>query len=72
MLRYVGRLSDQLKNALVSHNVPGLKWLIDGFNYYDIQRVREIGADRVAAEWIVRCGGKIRFVLSLIGYLLWL
>ncbi|KAI6189973.1 ATP synthase subunit s, mitochondrial [Aphelenchoides bicaudatus] len=61
MSRHLIRFGDQLKNAIASHNVPGLKWLIDGFNYYDIQRVREVGADRACAEWVVRCGGSVKF-----------
>ncbi|KAI6186544.1 hypothetical protein M3Y98_00144200 [Aphelenchoides besseyi] len=51
MSRQIIRLTDSLKNALTSHNIPGLRWLIDSFNYYDKQRVLEVGADRVAAEW---------------------
>ena len=30
------------------------------FFSYDHQRVKEIGPDRAAAEWIVRCGGSIK------------
>ncbi|KAF1750760.1 hypothetical protein GCK72_017311 [Caenorhabditis remanei] len=47
--------------ALGQHNIPGLRWVLEGFNNYDIQRVKEVGADRAAAEWIVRCGGTIKF-----------
>lgn len=36
--------------------------LEEGFSY-DVSRVKEVGPDRTAAEWIVRCGGKVRFVL---------
>ncbi|VDM37805.1 unnamed protein product [Toxocara canis] len=28
---------------------------------YDKQRVKEVGPDRAAAEWIVRCEGKVKF-----------
>uniref|UniRef100_A0A0K0DDH1 ATP synthase subunit s, mitochondrial n=1 Tax=Angiostrongylus cantonensis TaxID=6313 RepID=A0A0K0DDH1_ANGCA len=49
-------------SALGKHDIPGLRWLLDGFNYYDIQRVKEVGPDRVAAEWIVRCGGAVKYV----------
>ncbi|KAI6237100.1 ATP synthase subunit s, mitochondrial [Aphelenchoides besseyi] len=61
MSRQIIRLTDSFKNALTSHNIPGLRWLIDGFNFYDKQRVLEVGADRVAAEWVVRCGGVVKF-----------
>ncbi|CAF0753746.1 unnamed protein product [Adineta ricciae] len=30
-------------------------------NKYDRKRVQEIGADLACAEWLVRCGGSIRF-----------
>lgn len=33
---------------------------------YDRERVKEVGADRAAAEWIVRCEGKVKFVSCLI------
>jgi H+-transporting ATP synthase F0 complex subunit s len=61
MSRLLIRTADRFKNALASHNVPGLKWLIDGFNHYDKERLKEIGPDRLAAEWIVKCGGKVKF-----------
>jgi len=61
MSRFLIRASDQLKNKLASHDVPGLRWLIDSFNFRDLSRVKEIGPDRAAAEWIVRCGGTIKF-----------
>lgn len=30
------------------------------FLSYDDDRVREVGPDRAAAEWVVRCEGKVR------------
>lgn len=30
--------------------------------------MREVGPDRAAAEWIVRCGGKVRFVNGVFNY----
>uniref|UniRef100_A0A8R1DGG5 ATP synthase subunit s, mitochondrial n=1 Tax=Caenorhabditis japonica TaxID=281687 RepID=A0A8R1DGG5_CAEJA len=55
------RLQEKMVLALGQHNIPGLRWIIEGFNYYDTQRVKEVGADRAAAEWIVKCGGQIKF-----------
>ncbi|CAF2154902.1 unnamed protein product [Rotaria magnacalcarata] len=31
------------------------------WNKYDRKRVQEIGPDRACAEWLVRCGGSVRF-----------
>ena len=28
---------------------------------YDRERVQELGPDRACAEWLIRCGGSIRF-----------
>ncbi|CAD5224861.1 unnamed protein product [Bursaphelenchus okinawaensis] len=61
MSRLIYQTTDRFKNALVNHNIPGLRWLIEGFNYYDRSRVKDVGPDRAAAEWIVRCGGKVKF-----------
>lgn len=30
-------------------------------NRYDPKRVQEIGPDRACAEWLLRCGGSVRF-----------
>ena len=30
-------------------------------NKYDRKRVEELGPDRACAEWLLRCGGSIRF-----------
>ncbi|CAB3397423.1 unnamed protein product [Caenorhabditis bovis] len=57
----IRRLQDKFIVALGQHNIPGLRWVLEGFNYYDTQRVKEVGAERAAAEWIVRCGGKVKF-----------
>jgi len=34
-------------------------WFDAAFNNYDEARVKEVGPDRAAAEWILRCGGKV-------------
>ncbi|MFH4980290.1 hypothetical protein AB6A40_006999 [Gnathostoma spinigerum] len=52
---------DRFVKALGRHDLPGLRGLLEGFNYYDRARVKEVGADRAAAEWIVRCEGEIKF-----------
>ena len=31
------------------------------FARYDPKRVQEIGPDRACAEWLLRCGGSVRF-----------
>ncbi|KAI6221780.1 ATP synthase subunit s, mitochondrial [Aphelenchoides fujianensis] len=61
MSRHLIRMGDRVMQSITSHNIPGLRWLIDGFNFYDVQRVKEVGADRAAAEWVVRCGGAVKF-----------
>ncbi|KAK6051912.1 hypothetical protein COOONC_10583 [Cooperia oncophora] len=61
MSRFLIRQQEKFVQALGKHNIPGLRWLLEGFNYYDISRVKEVGPDRAAAEWIVRCGGAVKF-----------
>lgn len=36
-------------------------WLNAICNRYDQKRVQEIGVDRACAEWLLRCGGAVRF-----------
>nr|CDJ86903.1 ATP synthase subunit s, mitochondrial-like [Haemonchus contortus] len=60
MARFLIRQQEKFVQALGKHNIPGLRWLLEGFNYYDISRVKEVGPDRAAAEWIVRCGGAVK------------
>ncbi|VDN56090.1 unnamed protein product [Dracunculus medinensis] len=52
---------NRFRKILATHELFGLRWLLDGFNHYDDDRVREVGPDRAAAEWVVRCEGKVRF-----------
>uniref|UniRef100_A0A914HTB7 Uncharacterized protein n=1 Tax=Globodera rostochiensis TaxID=31243 RepID=A0A914HTB7_GLORO len=59
--RLVNRAFDTFKGRLGAHDLPFLRGFILGFNYYDEARVRQFGADRVAAEWVVRCEGKAKF-----------
>uniref|UniRef100_A0AC34QMU2 Protein arginine N-methyltransferase 1 n=1 Tax=Panagrolaimus sp. JU765 TaxID=591449 RepID=A0AC34QMU2_9BILA len=61
MSRFLIRAADGFKNKLATHDMIGLRWLIDGFNMVDNSRVKDVGPDRAAAEWVVKCGGKVRF-----------
>ncbi|VDD91259.1 unnamed protein product [Enterobius vermicularis] len=54
------QILDKLVKAIASHDFPGLRSTLDAFNHYDVERIRRIGPDRVAAEWIVRCEGTVR------------
>ncbi|XP_060938782.1 ATP synthase subunit s, mitochondrial [Limanda limanda] len=36
-------------------------WLNAVFNKVDYERIKSIGPDRAAAEWLLRCGAKVRF-----------
>ncbi|ETN74547.1 hypothetical protein NECAME_12927 [Necator americanus] len=60
MSRFLLRQQEKFLMALGKHDIPGLRWLLEGFNYYDVQRVKEVGPDRAAAEWVVRCGGAVK------------
>ena len=61
MARFLIKQQEKVTQALGQHNLPGLRWLLEGFNYYDRERVKEVGPDRAAAEWVVRCGGSVKF-----------
>ncbi|CAN7945963.1 unnamed protein product [Ixodes pacificus] len=37
------------------------QWLNAVFNKYDEARIREVGPDRAAAEWLIRCGASVRW-----------
>ncbi|XP_068608352.1 ATP synthase subunit s, mitochondrial [Brachionichthys hirsutus] len=36
-------------------------WLNTVFNAVDYERIKTVGPDRAAAEWLLRCGAKVRF-----------
>uniref|UniRef100_UPI00358F7743 ATP synthase subunit s, mitochondrial n=1 Tax=Myxine glutinosa TaxID=7769 RepID=UPI00358F7743 len=36
-------------------------WLNSVFNTVDHERIKEVGPDRAAAEWLLRCGAAVRF-----------
>ncbi|KAE9547970.1 hypothetical protein FO519_008822 [Halicephalobus sp. NKZ332] len=61
MSRFFIQAADGLKGKLATHDIFGLRWIIDSFNLVDKSRVKEVGPDRAAAEWIVRNGGKVKF-----------
>uniref|UniRef100_A0A8C5A2J0 Distal membrane arm assembly component 2 like n=1 Tax=Gadus morhua TaxID=8049 RepID=A0A8C5A2J0_GADMO len=37
-------------------------WINAVFNRVDYERIKAIGPDRAAAEWLLRCGAKVRFL----------
>ncbi|CAJ0590523.1 unnamed protein product [Cylicocyclus nassatus] len=61
MSRFMLRQGEKFMMALGKHDIPGLRWLLEGFNYYDVERIKEVGPNRAAAEWVVRCGGAVKF-----------
>ncbi|XP_075387323.1 ATP synthase subunit s, mitochondrial [Tenrec ecaudatus] len=36
-------------------------WLNAVFNKVDHERIRDVGADRAASEWLLRCGAMVRY-----------
>merc|ERR1712048_418913 len=38
-----------------------MTWLNNIFNKRDMERLREVGPDRAAAEWVIRNGGCVQF-----------
>lgn len=36
-------------------------WLNAVFNRVDYERIKEVGPDRAASEWLLRCGAKVRY-----------
>ena len=43
---------------------PFMTWLNRIFNQVDSSRIAEVGADRAAAEWLLRCGAAVRWKTS--------
>ncbi|XP_049596918.1 ATP synthase subunit s, mitochondrial [Syngnathus scovelli] len=37
-------------------------WLNAVFNKVDYERIKAVGPDRAASEWLLRCGAKVRFM----------
>ncbi|KAM4014605.1 ATP synthase subunit s, mitochondrial [Anomaloglossus baeobatrachus] len=36
-------------------------WLNAVFNRVDYERIKDVGPDRAASEWLLRCGAKVRY-----------
>ncbi|XP_023348842.1 ATP synthase subunit s, mitochondrial, partial [Eurytemora carolleeae] len=36
-------------------------WFDSVFNKVDEARIKEVGVDRAAAEWVLRCGGGVKW-----------
>ena len=49
-------LLTRTRTSPVLHARTFLGWFDAAFNKYDEARVKEVGADRAAAEWLLRCG----------------
>ncbi|KAH9375984.1 hypothetical protein HPB48_000627 [Haemaphysalis longicornis] len=56
--RGIQQVSKQKPSALLSHCV-GRRVLSP--RRYDADRIKEIGPDRAAAEWLIRCGASVRW-----------
>ncbi|GMS79367.1 hypothetical protein PENTCL1PPCAC_1542, partial [Pristionchus entomophagus] len=55
------RMLGRVRASIGEHNFFGLRWIIEKFNDLDVERIRDIGPDRACAEWVLRCGGTVRF-----------
>lgn len=52
------------KRLLSPSQVPSRSfwaWLNDVWNRVDENRIKEVGADRAAAEWLIRCGAGVKW-----------
>ncbi|XP_066534899.1 ATP synthase subunit s, mitochondrial [Hoplias malabaricus] len=60
-------LSQTVKSVFHTHCKPAERsrgfwgWLNAVFNKVDYERINAVGPDRAAAEWLLRCGAKVRF-----------
>lgn len=36
-----------------------MSWFINTWNKHDTERIKEVGTDRAAAEWLLRCGAGV-------------
>ncbi|XP_023226937.1 ATP synthase subunit s, mitochondrial-like [Centruroides sculpturatus] len=69
MIRSLGKLINFQKNAIQllqskNRNVEARKlwgWLNTVFNKVDPERIKEVGPDRAAAEWLIRCGASVKW-----------
>ncbi|CAF1363463.1 unnamed protein product [Adineta steineri] len=54
--RLISNIQSSSNNSRQIWNSLNIIW-----NKYDRKRVREIGPDRACTEWLLRCGGSVRF-----------
>ncbi|GFS64648.1 ATP synthase subunit s, mitochondrial [Nephila pilipes] len=58
-------MAQYINKCLISHNIGGrktfYKWLNTIFNKVDEQRIKEVGANLAAAEWLLRCGASVKW-----------
>ncbi|XP_063803630.1 ATP synthase subunit s, mitochondrial [Pseudophryne corroboree] len=60
-------LAHLLRPALLTQKPPSLGcrsfwgWLNAVFNRVDHERIKDVGPDRAASEWLLRCGAKVRY-----------
>ncbi len=57
-------LTQRLRSSSLSSSIHYRQfwnWLNVVRNKYDQKRVQELGPDRACAEWLLRCGGSVRF-----------
>uniref|UniRef100_A0A146W307 ATP synthase subunit s, mitochondrial n=1 Tax=Fundulus heteroclitus TaxID=8078 RepID=A0A146W307_FUNHE len=60
----MGLLSRAVQSAARQREVSRRRfwgWLNAVFNAVDNERIKAVGPDRAAAEWLLRCGAKVRF-----------
>lgn len=59
------RLLSRAVKSAVGHRERSCRhfwgWLNAVFNKVDYERIKAVGPDRAAAEWLLRCGAKVRF-----------
>uniref|UniRef100_A0A6M2CMF7 Putative atp synthase h+ transporting mitochondrial fo complex subunit s factor b n=1 Tax=Rhipicephalus microplus TaxID=6941 RepID=A0A6M2CMF7_RHIMP len=63
-LSNIAQVAKQLsfaRNSAHCHNRSFWQWLNGVFNRYDPDRIKEIGPDRAAAEWLIRCGAAVKW-----------
>uniref|UniRef100_A0A3B4BJT9 Uncharacterized protein n=1 Tax=Periophthalmus magnuspinnatus TaxID=409849 RepID=A0A3B4BJT9_9GOBI len=60
--QHILNCSTLMKKAIISCSCRHFwGWLNAVFNKVDHERIKAVGPDRAAAEWLLRCGAKVRF-----------
>lgn len=62
VMKLLTNISSKLPLKLCSR--PFYGWLNNVANKVDISRIEEVGPDRAAAEWLLKCGAKVKFAGS--------